>query len=344
MVEVTNTQQTESTAIDAPIGAPFELPNDHTVIFKSHPRIISRFCVQVTEPCVVRIKTWRESGESYPKMFVAIDNMRVSAKRNLFKSIKNRENSVLVYPEDPKFKTGVWHIAIEPHKDTAEQIFGVKVTLEEARPVTILDASVYSATVRDSLFFKYGIKDKSDFENALLLLNLSKKEHLEVYIGKNSYPSASLDEHLIAVGSVPDHVLKVSQQRCCMLELLQDLTPFKFEAGEDKVKYLGSFRHLNPDLFKPEHQDKLDSTRVARYTTWTPERGSELSQMTPFRQEGELRDSIDLVLSAAAWSERNAFVNIGVYNRHPDSEPVTFEIQVREQSFHSCLSADMAAR
>ena len=102
------------------------------------------------------------------------------------------------------------------------------------------------------------------------------------------------------------------------------MTPFKYDAVDDKVKYLGNFRHLNPDLFKTEHQDKLDSERVARYTTWTPNSEAELSNITPFREKIVPEERIDLVISAVAWSTKNCCVNIGVYNSHPECVPVPF--------------------
>lgn len=161
----------------------------------------------------------------------------------------------------------------------------------------MLDSSIHSHIVAQApLIFKYEIQDKTDLENLLILVNLSKKKHLEVYIGKNNYANSNIEEHLLAVGNIPRQIIELSQQRVSMLELLQDLTPFKYEAAEDKVKYLGSFRHLNPDLFKTEHQDKLDSERVAKYTTWRPNSEEQPSYITPFREEKESEDRLDLVI------------------------------------------------
>ena len=116
--------------MDAPIVTPFELQSDQTILFKSGSGFISRFCFRVSEAAVVRINTWRQSGDSHPKLFLAIDDTLVSPKNHLLKSTKNKENSILVYPEDLKFKTGLWYIAIEAHNTTGEHIFGVKVLLQ----------------------------------------------------------------------------------------------------------------------------------------------------------------------------------------------------------------------
>ena len=44
------------------------------------------------------------------------------------------------------------------------------------------------------------------------------------------------------------------------------------------------------------------------------------------------------------WQFRKADVHIGVYNSHPEKEPVTFNIRVREKSYRDCLDDEMRAR
>ena len=129
--------QSALTVIDAPIGQPCPLESNKAVLFKTKSRLMSRFAIRIDAPCIVRITVWRHTGESFPKLFVAVGNMRVSARKNQFKSILNKQSQVLVvYPDDPKFKPDTWYLAIEPSKDTQEHIFGIKVALEEAKPVT----------------------------------------------------------------------------------------------------------------------------------------------------------------------------------------------------------------
>ena len=63
-------------------------------------------------------------------------------------------------------------------------------------------------TVTDSLFFKYTIEDTSDLENMLLLLNVSKKKDLQIYINSRSYPSDLRNEYEFAVGDIPEQVIR----------------------------------------------------------------------------------------------------------------------------------------
>ena len=70
-----------------------------------------------------------------------------------------------------------------------------------------------------------------------------------------------------------------------MKEMYHDANPFHYVKSLDNVLYYPHFRHTNPDLFNPDHREMLDSTRVAKYTTWTPENGPELPFVTPYKSE-----------------------------------------------------------
>ena len=72
----------------------------------------------------------------------------------------------------------------------------------------------------------------------------------------------------------------------------------------------------------------LDSHRVARHTTWTKEKGPDLGFVTPNLDTNALEseNSIDLIFTAAMWQYRPPHVHIGIYNSHPQGEPVTFDI------------------
>ena len=63
-------------------------------------------------------------------------------------------------------------------------------------------------TVNDSLFFKYTIDEKTDLEDKLLLLNVSNREDLQIYINSHSYPSSKKNEFEYALGDLPERVLK----------------------------------------------------------------------------------------------------------------------------------------
>ena len=123
----------------------------------------------------------------------------------------------------------------------------------EAKPVKLLrPESEVQATVTDSLFFKYMIQPGADFESLLLKINLSNKRNLQVYIDKNRYPSCESNEYSFAMGDLPDSVLTTMGTKVGMLEIMQDVTPFTLDADWN-VKYTGSFKHMNSDLFKTEN-------------------------------------------------------------------------------------------
>ena len=183
-----------------------------------------------------------------------------------------------------------------------------------------------SVTVQDSVFFKYTIEDTSDLEQMLLLLNVSKKKDLQVYMHCKSYPSDLFNEHDYALGDIPEHVLRHMFQNYYMREMYHDATPFHYISSLDKVMYYPHFRHTNSDLFEPAHREMLDSVRVARFTTWTPEKGPDLAFVTPYNLIKPWDDRIDLCFSAAMWQHRKPEVHIGVFNSHENKEPVTFDI------------------
>ena len=180
----------------------------------------------------------------------------------------------------------------------------------------------------------------------LLLLNVSKRNDLQVYIHKNSYPSDLFNEHDYALGDIPEHVLRAMYQNYYMREMYHDATPFHYVRAMDKVLYYPHFRHTNPDLFNPDNRELLDSTRVAKYTTWNSETGPNLNFLTPHQAQNAeaIEDRIDLVFTAAMWQFTKGDVHIGVYNSHASNEPVTFEIRMREQSTHECLPEDFRAK
>lgn len=49
---------------------------------------------------------------------------------------------LVIYPDDPNFSPNTWYLAIEPSKDSQEHIFGIKVSLEEAKPILRLEPKV----------------------------------------------------------------------------------------------------------------------------------------------------------------------------------------------------------
>ena len=140
---------------------------------------------------------------------------------------------------------------------------------KEAKPVKLLHAGeTISVTVQDSLFFKYMLKETANLENHVLLLQVSQKEDLQVFIGKTRYPSAELKDHTYAIGDVPQNVWK-NCLRCGMIEIYQNPNIFDIDKDTGNVMYTASYKHCNPDLFKENQIDKFDSERVQKLSTWT---------------------------------------------------------------------------
>ena len=202
----------------------------------------------------------------------------------------------------------------------------------------------FETTVTDSLYFKYTIEDTSDLENMLLLLNVSNRKDLQIYIHSRTYPSDLFGEHEYALGDIPEHVIRAMFQNYYMKEMYHDANPFHYVKSLDNVLYYPHFNHTNQDLFNPDNRQMLDSARVAQFTTWSPENGPDLPFVTAYNLTEPPEDRIDLVFTAAMWQYRKPEVNIGVFNSRQDKQPVTFNIQMRERSCYDCLSEDTRNR
>ena len=109
-------------------------------------------------------------------------------------------------------------------------------------------------TVTDSLYFKYTIEDTSDLENMLLLLNVSNRKDLQIYIHSRSYPSDLFGEHEYALGDIPEHVIRAMFQNYYMKEMYHDANPFHYVKSLDNVLYYPHFNHTNQDLFNPDNR------------------------------------------------------------------------------------------
>ena len=196
--------------IEVTADAPVELHNYQPVYFKCQRGDYCHFYFQLDQPGVVKIDTWPLDDQSDPDLYVGIDTDQVDNKSYLFKSNQIGADQVLVYPDDQKFRCGVWRVVIHAFNNGEEQKLGVKVGIKEAKAIQSLNKEMppFEATVNDSLFFKYTIEDTTDLENMLLLLNVSKRKDLQIYIHSRSYPSDLFREHEYALGDIPEHVIR----------------------------------------------------------------------------------------------------------------------------------------
>ena len=75
-----------------------------------------------------------------------------------WKSNKIGADEIVIYPDNPKFKHGVYRVAIEAFQGEQWHSIGVKVSAKEAKLVnTLVHGEPLNVQVKDSVFFKYVI-------------------------------------------------------------------------------------------------------------------------------------------------------------------------------------------
>ena len=72
-----------------------------------------------------------------------------------------------------------------------------------------------------------------------------------------------------------------------MVGLLQDVSPISYDRSTGKVEYVGSFKHINPDMFDLVNQEKMDFERVSDLTCWSPELDIQSMDLTPVKAREE---------------------------------------------------------
>ena len=89
-------------------------------------------------------------------------------------------------------------IASDESEPLIDETIGKDVTvLEQGSPI--------QTVVEDCLFFKFEVQDClacPDLANELLLLNVSKKSDLQVFIGNDGFPGSEDDNYDYAVGDI----------------------------------------------------------------------------------------------------------------------------------------------
>ena len=142
------------------IDEPVELQSGQPVYFQCRRGDYCPFFFRIEKPCVIKLNTWPLDEQSDPDLYVGIDSDRVDENVHMFKSNQIGADRILVYPDDPKFRCGVWRVSIHAFNNGEEQKLGVKLTIKEAKPITCLPKNMLEpirATVADSAFFKYEI-------------------------------------------------------------------------------------------------------------------------------------------------------------------------------------------
>ena len=162
------------------VNEPMVLENLTPVYFRAKDGSFTMFHFRIDKPCVLKIKTWPLDRTSEPDLYVTVDQEEVNSDVFHWKSNKIGADEIVIYPDNPKFKVGLYRIAVEAFRGDEEHKIGVQINVKEAKPVVLLanDGEPTTATVHDSVFFKYVLQDTSDLERLFLLLNVSNRKRL----------------------------------------------------------------------------------------------------------------------------------------------------------------------
>ena len=107
------------------ISEPMELESQKPVYFKAKEGTFTRFYFQVDTPCVIKVKTWPLDRESEPDLYMTVDQEEVNSDVNHWKSNRIGADEIVIYPDNPKFKTGLYRVAVEAFRGPEEHKIGI---------------------------------------------------------------------------------------------------------------------------------------------------------------------------------------------------------------------------
>mmetsp|Transcript_39918 Transcript_39918/g.52235 ORF Transcript_39918/g.52235 Transcript_39918/m.52235 type:complete len:133 (-) Transcript_39918:44-442(-) len=129
-------------------------------------------------------------------------------------------------------------------------------TKEEFISLDNLDAP-YQATITDKpLYFTYSLAHVDELENHLVLLNVSNRKKLQVYVHLHAFPDRTY--HQYPLGNAPKEALAALFKQSLRMEVFEDSTPFIYDKKQDKIVYRKDFGHLNPEAILPEAEEWID--------------------------------------------------------------------------------------
>lgn len=79
---------------------------------------------------------------------------------------------------------------------------------------------------------------------------------------------------------------------------------------------------------------------MVKYTCWTPDQAEKYPYITKPSDYTPSENRIDLLIDAEIWKFNKQIVQIGVKNCHPEKQPQTFDIKIREVSHKQALQED----
>ena len=87
----------------------------------------------------------------------------------------------------------------------------------------------------------------------------------------NPFPDE--DNFHYPLGDAPEAALKRLFEAARKMQIFEDAMTFVYNKEADTVEYRCNFDHLNPEAIYPDASDWVDGLRIAKVTTWTPEKG-----------------------------------------------------------------------
>ena len=132
----------------------------------------------------------------------------------------------------------------------------------------LVDGESMNCTVKEIEFFKFELNSKVDFEQVCLLIQLSQKTYLRMYVHWKFYPDK--EDHLWVVGDLSDDIMMAMFKKIYMRELFCDANPFQYVPGTDQIAYYDTFKwSLTDEYLKPSSEEFFDGNRMLKYTCWT---------------------------------------------------------------------------
>lgn len=185
--------------------------------------------------------------------------------------------TIEIDPGTDKFSTGKYraaYIARQPETSPARSItVCAKLTCREVPLMVKLNnlEEALPITVNKSAFFRYVLPDGIDYDDHFVLVQVTPKSKLAVYIHSQRYPGPEKGHLDYMLGDLPAKNLKELLSSTYRLEYYKEAKTLVYNAGMDQVEYQQSYDHLSPERLLPENNAKVDGKLLRSLTTWTPE-------------------------------------------------------------------------
>ena len=182
-----------------------------------------------------------------------------------------------IYPDDRPYKLGTYRVFVK-RKNSIENLISQTQQVEQPFRIClqtnalesirdISDEKQIASTVLRSKFFKFGVDQTKDIEDLKVLLQISKRKELQIYLHWEPFPSPEKFQY--AFGDLPKEVLQdlLPTKR---KEMFEKCESYIYDKERDTIIYTENFDHLNQNVFSPVNEDKIDGLKLAQHTSWTP--------------------------------------------------------------------------